>query len=473
MIGRGLLPAGWIVLWCCLLVSVAGRPAEARVFLMPNGEHSPGELGFLMGGAMTALASGGDAVWFNPAGVVKDPEARLTVSGQVLRTDQVTLGEQRVSSTGGVPPGMTYSSPIGSKRSLPWTAYGIALRTAPSHRFATRFAESRNGNAASLPTVLRTGLDVDGLFSGGFTIDESSEGLGELEVFTPAAALAFAPGEGFRLGVALRLEHVRLAERSLIHRGYSGASGANTLAGYAADDWVLEGRANRMVTSLGVQVELSRGLALGVAVDFPSDTLAGSGRVELARQQSLTVDDGVTITNNSAAYFAGGDNLPFRLESPMVIRVGIAMVSDWFLAELDVALTKAQAPYEVLPVVESRPSSTGPAQTGPWNTSGEPAARWALGLAFLQSDAGSLVLGMAVEDSPVPEDDPLFTSVDLTTVTVGYYRAKDRTSGSIGLVLSQSEAQRATLQDTSSEERLQRPVHWQQAALQFGGSVSF
>ncbi len=466
-----LLPLRLLAVLCLLWPA----HAQGRVFLLLNGETSPGELGFPMNGSNTALTSGGEAVWFNPAGLASAGSSRLMVAGTPLRYLESGVGGENSVSVKSGSGNIASVHPLGNTRQYPRFYYGLSLRMSPDRFMTGSTRDARSGTEASLPAGLVGALDIDGSFPEGFSIRETAEGTGELRGYSPAVALGAAITSWFRIGISLRFDHLILREQSqstLVYSGsYTNGGSTNTLDGYALSGLIVAGESNRIAMSMGFQADLSPGIVLGVSLDFPSDTLAGNGSVYLNQSRSITIVDGGVTSGNSEVIFIQEEGLGFRLDSPGRVTLGLAFISDSVLFEMDLTRIRPQSPYEVFPEVESRPPSTGAARLGPLETSGEGALRISVGMAFKQTTSTSYLVGIASEPSTVPSGDPLFRRMDLTSVTVGMYHTRGRFSGSIGLALIAGEERSVRYVSPEGGETITQSGSYQEILVQVGGSI--
>jgi hypothetical protein len=467
-------------LWVLLAVAalLGGRlalPGLARgqVLALPNARAVPGELGFLMGGALTALASGGEALWFNPAGLALETGTRLTAGGDLLRLQEVTGGGPADTALDTALGSVAYAQALGQRRGYPRFTLGLALALTADQRLPSRIARTRTGTAASLPPGFSApGGSVDANFPSGLTLRDQGEALGELRVLAPGVGLGIAPADWLRVGAALQLERVSLAQRLSAATTYTGADGANTLAGQSQLAWVLAGEALRLAASLGVQLELTRSWVLGIALVLPGDTLQGAGRIAYQRSDAFTVDTG-TPTSAGGTVLIARDALPFRLEAPQRLQVGLAYRSDRVLMELDLYRLAAQPPYVVLPGTESQPPSTLAVALPALETSGTAVLGGAVGVAYAQTARTSLLLALAADPSPVPPDDPLFRSVGVMTVTAGVYHVRGDLSASIGIVYREARQRGVASVPPDGGQPVLADASLREVAAQVGGSLVF
>jgi hypothetical protein len=460
------------------LVGLAALPGvlSARVFLLPNGEPAPGELGFAMAGARAALASGGEALWYNPAGLAREDGGRVTVSAQAIGQRRLSIAGQTAEALDARAPHFAFSQRLSGRRGFPRFSYGLLLGFTGQPPLILRLDEQREGGPGDIPADVRPD-DLDTLFPSGLQVSERSEGVGRLQVVSPSAGLGIGLADWFRIGVQVRYDRLSLEQRSgstVQFAGRATTTTANELSGFSITDWSLAGESSRLVYSFGLQLELSTRWVLGAAWEFPSETLSGAADLRLVRfDRVLVTFDGTGPPPQEALASIDARRLPFRLDSPRTVRVGLAYSSDWLVLELDVIQVQAQAAYTVLPAVDSSPPSTGVLGLGPVRTWGEGVVRVAFGTAFAQSDATSLLFGVATDPSPVSAEDPLFRRVSLTTVAFGVYHVRGALSGSLGLSYRLADEQALAFASVAGETKVYRSVRYRETALHAAGSLAF
>jgi hypothetical protein len=443
--------------------------AAARPVLLPNAGALPGELGYLMGGAQVALASSGEALWYNPAGLALETGTRLTASGSPARLQHAQADGPATDSADSTLDGLAYAHALGGHRGYPRFTLGLTLLQAAQQRLDTPTAATRQGTEASLPpgTLVPGGSgSINSVLPGGFAITDSGEALGELRILAPGVGLGIAAADWLRVGLAVQVQRLALDERAA---GTSAYSGGATLDGQSQLAWVLAGDALRWTGTLGVQMELTPGVVLGIALVLPSETLRGSGRVLYQRNDELTLN----AASTSDTVVIARNGLPFRLETPQRLQVGLAFRSDRFLVELDLYRLARQAAYEVLPATVSQPPSDIAFVLPALRTSGVPVVGTALGLAWAQSEHTSLLLAIAQDPSPVPPDDPLFRSVAVTTLSAGAYHVRGDASLSAGLVWREARAAGVLMAPPDGGQPVTSAVALREVALRMGGSLAF
>jgi hypothetical protein len=472
-------------LWLLCLLWLPGAlpggppPAVAGVLLVPNGAAAPGELGFGMGGAQAALASGGEALWYNPAGLANERGSRLTLSGELLRW-QTSAGDGPAVTSAGLGLGsVAYAHALGSRRGYPRFTLGLSLALTADPHLPSQIAGPRTGSAASLPPGLsvdgstwQNGTVLDGDFPSGLALSDSGDALGELRVFTPSLGLGIATSDWLRLGLALHVERISFSERLTRATTYSGSDASNKLSGTSLLAWSVTGEALRLTPALGVQLDLSGSLLLGITLVLPAQSMAGSGHVHYQRSDAFAWDVGGGPQSAAGTVLVDRSGQAFRLDSPQRTQVGLAWRSDTFLVEFDVYRSGTVGSYTVLPAADSVPPSdafTLPAL----HTSANAVLGFAVGMAYAQSERTSLLLSLAVDPSPVPADDPLYRSVTFVTVGAGAYHVRGDLSLSIGLVLREGHENAVSFAAPDGGQAVLASATIRQVAVQFGTSLAF
>ena len=443
---------------------------------IPNEDIFGGELGILMGGARVAGADGSDAMWFNPAGLARERGRLITAGGVFLQYRVTSLEAESRSQFDTGPGSFSFVEGISKGRRYPRFSYGVSLGQTSDDALGAVIRDERLGSASSLPFGVGDAASIDTDFPGGIQVSEFSDGSGNHSVVSTSVGLGVAFSQGLRLGVSLRLERLRLAQSNSTALDLSGSGNTttpNTLTGQSFTDWKIEGQLERLVLTMGLQLEISPGLSLGATLTRPSKTLGGSGSVRLFHHSRLVINRGALETQSSNVVWMDETTLPFLLISPQVWRIGITFASDWIVMALDLASIQEQGAYQVFPPVESRPPSTTAARLNALTTSGTKALKISFGVALLLSERTSWLAGVVLDQSPVPFDDPVFRKVDLTTYSVGVYHLRGRLSGSIGLSLLQAEERTVLFPALEGGDPIQRRASFTRIKIRIGGSLSF
>lgn len=467
--------ASWALFAVLLSQWALALPAAAGPLLYPNGQSMPGELGYLLGGAYVALANGGEAVWYNPAGLADAPRRRLTVGGDLLRSRRITAGGPAVEDAGAGSGSLAYADVLGRAHGFPRYALGFAFADVAQVRLPSRFDHTSQGTAADLPPGFPVPGSFDTDFPDGYRLRETGEAEGSLRVLAPSLGLAVAPADWLRIGMGLYLERLTLSLRSQGVQTFDGsaASGSNTLTGDSQGAWSITGDSLRYATALGVQVDLAGRLVLGLVWRSPTETLSGSGRLGYQRADDIAIGVGAPGTPQQETAIVHSDGLPFRLDAPGRVTLAVALRSDRVLVELDAYRVLPQATQQVLPATETQSPSTLARVLPPVETTGTGALGLALGLAWARSDRTSLVLGIGTHPSAVAGDDGVFRAVPVTVISGGVYHVRGDVSGSLGLVHRRASAHGVRFPAPDGSEGPPQSVDVVDVAIQAAGSLSF
>lgn len=467
--------AFWPLLAVLLAQCALALPAAAGPVLYPNGQPMPGELGYLLGGAYAALASGGEAMWYNPAGLADAPRRRLTVGGDLLRSRRITAGGPSVEDAGPGSGSLAYADVLGRAHGFPRYGVGFAFADVAQVRLPSRFDHTSQGRAADLPPgfPVPPGFDTD--FPDGYRLRETGEAEGALRVLSPSVGLAVAPADWFRVGVGLYVERLTMSLRSSGVQTFDGSanSGSNTITGDSQRAWSVTGDSLRYATAVGVQMDMAGRLVLGLVWRSPTETLSGSGRLHYQRADDIAIGVGAPGTPQQETAIVNGDGLPFRLDAPGRVTVAVALRSDRVLVELDAYRVLPQATQQVLPSTETQPPSTLARVLPPVETTGRGALGMALGVAWARSDRTSLVLGIGSHPSAVAADDGVFRNVPVTVISGGVYHVRGDVSGSVGLVHRRASANGVRFPAPDGSEGPPQSVDVVDLAIQAAGSLSF
>lgn len=460
-----------VFLLACIVCPVAAR---CEVLLFPHGTRTPGEIGPLTAGAQVALTRGPESVWYNPAGLAMDSDSAVTAGAEMGSNQSVSIGgtrTQRFTNGGGF---IALSSSPTDRRSDSRFAYGIFLAWPSGLDIRTRTARQRQIDPQELPPVIDTG----GLDNVEFGIDETSSatGQGNLRVLTAGVGVGYAPAKVFRIGIAVQWERVEFFERqeALSLFTFDNPSGGESFEGSIHGTSEYEGVADRLVTSFGLQANLFRFVTIGLRVRLPSRTMSGRGRVFLrqssqASRHSDTMPD-VFLDDIS---FAGAGGLPFELRTPLVIQFGIGVVGQSVALELDFEQSEALPAYTVLPLPDSAPPSTVPVSSPPFETRLRRRLRWSAGFSIALSPSSLFLAGYRDDRSAVPDDDPVFRSVDLGLFSIGWVYRQGQVSGSLGMDYQYGNRAGVSFPTPLGDRVTKRHVRFEQLTLRFGGTIIF
>jgi long-subunit fatty acid transport protein len=457
-----------------VLFLLLARDADARVLIWPNGERAPGEVGSLMAGAQVAVASGSEAIWYNPAGMAKERRTVLTANQIVVDTDEVSTGSSDGATARAGPGFLAWVTSPSQRRSAHRLSYGFSLTWPIRNRLETRLDSLARIGQEALPDALLGPLDLDAVFPDGIERSEAAQGMGELDVVSPGLALGFVIAPWLRTGLAIRWERVRLAERSQAFVGFSAEGPENSgdsLSGFSRTAATLEGEAARLNYVLGFQLDVARSFSAGLTYRFPSRDERGHGRVFLSRASALTVTRShQVVLDTEDSFLVDQDEVPFELRTPGELRIGAAFLFDLFSIELDWIRRDALGGYEVFPALESDPAGGGVRQFPSVRTSLQATSSYALGLVLAMGRGASLLAGFAHDASGVPTDDAVFRHFDLTTLSAGYHFARGPFSASLGLVYRFGEESGVNFPDPGGGEVLSNDVSFSSYGFGLGFS---
>ncbi|MCH7476829.1 MAG: hypothetical protein IIA14_01860 [SAR324 cluster bacterium] len=449
----------------------------AQVVLFPHGGGLPGEIAPFLAGAQGALASGPEAVWFNPAGLAKEGRTKVTAGASLLDSSHPFLGGARGEVSGVAPGFLSLGGSFTRRGSFPQINYGFFFSETGNHEFRVPLDRREVADQSALPPTQVGPGNLNALFPNGIGVAHRATGVGKLEVTAPGVAIGMAFAKWIRLGLSIRLENVVLAERSETVRTFFavGAPGSGTsLAGFAHTSALLEGESERLVYTLGLQVDFGDSVSTGLTVRLPSEHRKGQGRVFLAQSSSLRVTQaGQNVQDSVAFSVIDASNVKFRLESPLETRLGIAFLFRGVVVEVDAIRVDDQDAYQVFPAQQSGPPSTQATQLPALRTSGEAVTRYAAGMAVKLGRDTSLLLGLATDESAVPEGDPLFTRIDLVTFATGFFFAQGPFSAAFGVTLTVGDAGPSQVPQPGSATPLAATVAYESFSLRLGGSYLF
>jgi len=474
------MPGRIFLVWCALVISLC-NPVQARTFLLGPEEAPGGELGSLFGGAQTALAGGTEGLFSNPAGLAGDPRGQFSAGVGPLGFISLDVGGVSNGGFNGGGGYLAWSDRLGSGRGPVVPAYGLLVRRHPDQALEFRLTDSRNRTGEVLPYLLAGALDVDAMFPGGIAIRESSRGISRVSRTGLGAGLGVALGNWLRLGCQLELEWLEVSTAGWMFLDYaahetSGTGVENVLQGQSSGFMHWQGASNRLIFSGGMQIQGESGLGMGLYVRLPSDTLSGTGSLNMFRGDWLAVSsDGSAVHDQTAYSRAGGEKLPFRLDSPRQVRLGFSLKSDWAVITLDLTRTAPQAGYEVLPGVQGTGSLLGVSRLDSLETSGRGALDYALGMAFVGGGGNTLVMGLRSRRALAPPDDPVFRALDFTSVSTGVYHHRKGLSASLGLGyrFGETRSMRFSAPGGYAQEELQQPVRMEEWSLSLGATLAY
>lgn len=457
------------------VVCIGAGQAGAALFLLSNGQRTLGLAGAAMAGAQVALTRGAEAAWYNPAGMAREERTEALLDGALLESSAWTSAGQTSERLDSGPVSFAWAS--GPRRGRPRLAFGFFVHTPTANSGEIVVSDQRTVTNSALPPPVRGAVDYDALFPQGVTRTESSQGVARLDVLAVGGGLGLRVADWMRMGLNLRVERVQLAAREQVSLGYRATgdyAGGSSLSGSSQYAAAYAGVADRAVASLGVQVDLASGIALGIVAQSASDHIGGRGSAQVDRADHLTLTiPGTPGSEAAAVVHADGQALPFDLRSPLQWRVGLSFVFDTVAAEFDVERAEPLASYAMFPRLLSTPPSTAAQRLGSLTTAENAVTRYALGVAFAQGNTGTLMLGLRMDPASAVGGDPLFARLDLYRMSTGYYFTRGAASGGVHLSYSTGFDPALSLPSPAGAPTAARSVEIAQWALGLGAAMVF
>jgi hypothetical protein len=428
-----------------------------------------------MAGAQTALASNVDALWANPAGLAKEPRTELYLDAGTLDQSAIAVGKATASALGTAPGAAGWAA--GPTRTHSRFGYGFYFHTPNWQSTSTRLDESRTLGGSGLPPATVGGVAYDTLFPDGIQRAEHGQGAARLSVVAPGFGLGVRIADWVRAGFGLRWERVSLQLNEAFSQDFSAqstAGGANLLTGTSQSSAFYAGEANRVVTSIGLQLELARGLMLGLVSEQPSQPAGGTGQARLDRiDQLLVSQNGTALQQTSSVVHIRSDDTAFQLRSGGFLRVGLGLVFDTLVAELDVEQARPLPAYAVFPRLESQPPSTAAAQAGPLATRARAVTRYRIAAALVQGNQSSWMFGIASDPAAVSDSDPIFRKVDLVRLTTGYYVTRGALAGTVRVGYTTADAPAVRFTHLTDDDGSTKPVRITTWSIGLSGSYAY
>jgi hypothetical protein len=435
--------------------------------LLTPGERPFGPGAGSLGGIQAALAGSVDAAWLNPAGLARDSREEAYLDAGALELGKVTLGKSARSDLTALPGAVGWVS--GPTRRRPRLGFGFFLHTPVWQSPSDRIDQTRTIATADLPPAVAGGVPPTA-FPSGIERGESGVSTGTLTVVASGAGVGFRLSDWLRLGAALRVERVSLRLRETFTQRYAAEENGVTLSGFTQSSADLSGQANRAVAVVGIQMDVTEQVTLGLISRQPSYHLGGNGSVRINRTDSLTVSSGGT---SSAFTYIQSDRTSFELRNAGALRLGIGFRSDSMALELDIEQGQALASYKVFPALESEPPSTTAARQDALVTRSNGVTRYGIAALFAQgSDAGWL-FSFATDPSPVPASDSVFRKIDVYRFTAGYYATRGRFAGTVRLGYEAAEALNARFPHLTDGDSVTTPVRFTRWSIGWSGSYVF
>ena len=399
---------GWLFLFC-LIQWLAVSLALGQGVLLPNWGKPPGELGGLMVGAQVALASGAEAGWYNPAGLAK--ESRTQVGGGLIGWDVQQL------SAGGESEQVFREQPAAFAVSFSAREMGLGESVVVGFQVAKTCCaptqtKLRVGDSGSLP-----GLGA-APYSGTVSREITSHFSGELADTRPGLALGVAVTPRFRLGWGVAFSRVSFQQQGETLIGYQGSNGVDTIQGYSHGTLFRRGDAQRIIHSFGFQYDFNSSISLGFAWRLPSGEGKGGGEVQYSQYGRYDMNGGAV--SNSYNVFAGEDSASFSLRTPGESTVGMALITNFLIVELDITRRDGLGDYQVFPQAVSRYPSTKVYTLPAALSGGTSTTQVATAAVIPFGEASVITLGVSSAFSSVAQGDGVFTHVDLQRFGGGY-----------------------------------------------------
>jgi hypothetical protein len=298
-----------------------------------------------------------------------------------------------------------------------------------------------------------------------------------LTVVAPGVGVGVRLLDWVRVGASLRLERVSLRLQESFTQDFaarSSSGGTNVLTGVTQSSSQFSGESNRGVLSLGLQMDLGSQLVLGIVSQQPSQQFGGVGQARVDRIDQLHVtQNGLDLQQAAAFTHMDADRAAFQLRDPGSLRVGLALLFDALVVEMDLEQTRSLAPYEVFPRLESKAPSTTAAQLPALTTRARSVTRYGIAAAFAHRNQSSWFFGFATDPSPVPADDPIFRKVDFYRLTTGYYVTQGAVSGTVRLGYTAAEAPSVRFPHVTDDDGVTKAVRATVWSLGLAGSYVF
>ena len=185
------------------------------------------------------------------------------------------------------------------------------------------------------------------------------------------------------------------------------------------------------------------------------------------------VDSGSVLTDVQEFSLIAKDHLPFVLKLPAELKLGLALQLESFILEVDWSRSRGLGSYQVFPEVSSDPVSTRSLRIDPLETSLNEVDRYAAGLALPVGEAGSMLFGYAQDRSAVPVSDAVFRTINLETISGGYYFTRGGFSGSAGVAYQFAKEPATQFPQVGGETSVTANVSIKSYALLAGASYIF
>lgn len=317
--------------WWCLAAPASLHAQTAGVFL-PNYNRVPvGETGALEGGAFIARVSDASAGWYNPAGLANAESD--TISGNAVVYERLAVksgGEEDTTTINEIP------SFVGGLKRYGRLALGISI-TAPVSVNSTT-DKRREGVSVVDPSGNSTQL---------ITVTESSLISSRFTLISPALSAALRVAPFLRVGAAVRIYQTEMSLHSTSER-YESETTFNNYE--ASTNQLLTGSALLYSGELGIQVEVTERIVVGVLYRARSTSIQSSGRFRFSAYRAVDFDsdgDGdfdsrLTVTGHTLQ-----EKERFSYIVPRELSYGIAYVGSRVEVELDRRCYEALDRYDL------------------------------------------------------------------------------------------------------------------------------
>jgi hypothetical protein len=298
-----------------------------------------------------------------------------------------------------------------------------------------------------------------------------------MEVVASGVAIGFRVTDSIRVGTLLRFERVSLRMQESFSQYLSGqdnATTSNVLSGATQVSAVYSGEANRLVTLVGAQFEVSKGFVIGIVSQLPSQPAGGVGSIRIDRSDQLLVtQNGATLHQATGSVHIASDSADFQLQTPGSLRMGIGLLFDTLVMEFNLDQRQALAPYNAFPALESGPPSTIAVRQNALVTKSNAVTRYGFSAAIALGTQASWFLGLSNDPAPVPSNDSIFRKVDALHVTTGYYTTRGAFAGSIRAIYTMADAPAVRFPHLSDDSSVTKPVRISTWVVGLSGSYVY
>ncbi|MDH4121539.1 MAG: outer membrane protein transport protein [Deltaproteobacteria bacterium] len=447
---------GW--LGVLFFLGGGGQTLWGQGLLVPNGMDMPGETGVLTGGAQTAMVTGAEAAWYNPAGLTGESSQKISLSSSLFSTRRVSAGAGTAQS---YPAGQTFvafSQPVGD-----W-AYGLYFARPAVGDLPLRWRGSVIGAPSPLTTFQWPG------FTGQVSHAMAGVSSTRMEWVEPGAAVGVNLGGGVRVGYRLGYVRMTVQESSQQTDQFQQAGGASTLTGVShsmVDRW---GEMEWISHTLGVQYHWGKSIRLGLTWRPAVEPLASRGGVRYTQVSQSSLNGALPVTDTLVVDQPAAG---FRWGQPEVVRFGLALVGEDYLMEMDITSQGALGPRVIQSAQASQPSSTVAFQFPGLTSKFSPVTQVGITTLWTVSETFGWSVAVATDTSPVDNQDPLFRRLDLQTITLGMFEARDEVSWTASFRARLGVNSQAVFPSADGGPGAVTKLTWEEYSLIFGGSLLF